>query len=105
MEGRSREVRFWATNIGLMALVTLSLLPVGLMQTWASVETGYWHARSPEFLQTGTIETFRWLRVIGDTIFAAGAIALAAFVIGLRTGGTTWRHRFRVPAPATVTRP
>jgi nitric oxide reductase subunit B len=67
------------------------------MQTWASVETGYWYARSPEFLQTGTIETFRWLRVIGDTIFAVGALAIAAFVIGLKTGGTTRRERFTVP--------
>jgi nitric oxide reductase subunit B len=93
---------FWATNIGLMAMVTISLLPVGLMQTWASVEHGYWYARSPEFLQTGVIETFRWLRVIGDTVFAAGAIALAAFVIGLRTGGSTRNERFRVPASQPV---
>ena len=93
---------FWATNIGLLAMVMLSLLPVGLMQTWASVETGYWYARSPEFLQTGTIETFRWLRVIGDTIFALGALAIAVFVIGLRTGGSTRREPFhvRTPAPA-----
>ena len=63
------------------------------MQTWASVEHGYWYARSPEFLQTGAIETFRWLRVVGDTIFAAGAVALAIFVIGLRTGGSTGRQR------------
>jgi len=82
----------------LMAMVTISLLPVGLMQTWASVEHGYWYARSPEFLQTGVIETFRWLRVIGDTVFAAGAIALAAFVIGLRTGGSTKNERLQVPA-------
>ena len=93
---------FWATNIGLMAMVTLSLLPVGLMQTWASVETGYWYARSPEFLQTGVIETFRWLRIIGDTIFAAGALALGIFVIGLRTGWTTRRERFRLAEPATA---
>jgi nitric oxide reductase subunit B len=94
---------FWATNIGLMAMVALSLLPVGLMQTWASVDIGYWYARSPEFLQTGTIETFRWLRVVGDTIFAAGAVALAAFVIGLRTGGTTRREAFHLPASAPAT--
>jgi hypothetical protein len=36
------------------------------------------------------------LRVIGDTIFAAGALALVVFVIGLRTGGTTRRERFHV---------
>lgn len=72
-----------------MAMVAISLLPVGLIQTWASVEHGYGYARSPEFLQTDVIETFRGLRVIGDTVFAAGAIALAAFVIGLHTGGST----------------
>ena len=94
------RVGFWATNIGLFTMVTLSLLPVGLMQTWASVETGYWYARSPEFLQTGTIETFRWLRIVGDTIFAVGSVALALFVIGLRTGGTTRQRRFQVPEPA-----
>ncbi len=90
---------FWATNIGLLTMVGLSLLPVGLMQTWASVETGYWYARSPEFLQGGVIQTFRWLRVIGDTIFAFGALAIAAFVIGLRTGGSTRRERFHVEIP------
>src|SRR5678809_847301 len=87
---------FWATNIGLFLMVTLSLLPVGLMQTWASVEHGYWYARSPEFLQTGAIETFRWLRGVGDTIFAFGAVALAIFVIGLRIGGMTRHERFQV---------
>jgi nitric oxide reductase subunit B len=91
---------FWAMNIGLMAMVVLSLLPVGLMQTWASVETGYWYARSPEFMQTGVMDTLRWMRVVGDTIFAVGAIALAAFVLGLRTGGTTRQERFRVSEPA-----
>jgi nitric oxide reductase subunit B len=91
---------FWATNIGLFAMVTLSLLPVGLLQTWASVEHGYWYARSPEFMQTGVMNTLRWLRVVGDTVFAAGAVALAAFVIGLRTGGSTRTQDFHLPEAA-----
>ncbi|MCS6927052.1 MAG: nitric-oxide reductase large subunit, partial [Candidatus Binatia bacterium] len=77
---------FWAINIGLALMVLLSLLPVGLLQTWASVEHGYWYARSAEFLQTDLMNTLRWLRVIGDTIFAAGALALGWFVLGLKTG-------------------
>ena len=97
---------FWATNIGLLAMVTLSLLPVGLMQTWAAVEVGYWYARSPEFMQTGLMDTLRWLRVIGDTVFAAGTIALAIFVLGLRSGGTTRREEgIQVPSPAHAARP
>ena len=37
-------------------MVLLSLLPVGLMQTWASVEHGNWYARSAEFLQTSWMD-------------------------------------------------
>jgi nitric oxide reductase subunit B len=77
---------FWAMNGGLMAMCVLSLLPVGLMQTWASVDRGYWYARSPEFMQTDTMQTLRWLRVPGDTIFFLGAVALVWFVAGLKTG-------------------
>ena len=44
---------FWAMNLGLMGMMMLSLLPVGLLQTWASVQHGYWYARSPEFLDGG----------------------------------------------------
>ncbi|HEX6900398.1 MAG TPA: nitric-oxide reductase large subunit [Thermoanaerobaculia bacterium] len=71
---------FWSINIGLFTMVTLSLLPLGLIQTWASVEHGYWYARSPELMQLPVMETLRWLRVPGDTLFAIGAIALAWFV-------------------------
>jgi len=30
--------------------------------------------------------TFKWLRVIGDTIFAAGAVTLTWFIFGLKFG-------------------
>jgi nitric oxide reductase subunit B len=84
---------FWAMNIGLALMVLLSLLPVGLLQTWASVEHGMWYARSAEFLQTGLMEKLRWLRVIGDTIFALGAVSLGWFVLGLKTGWSLERQR------------
>lgn len=37
-------------------------------------------------VQQPHLETFRWLRVIGDTLFAVGAVALAWFIAGLKTG-------------------
>jgi len=77
---------FWSINIGLLLMLVLSLLPVGVLQTVASVDHGMWYARSAEFMQQPTLQFFRWLRVIGDTVFALGAIALTVFVIGLRTG-------------------
>jgi nitric oxide reductase subunit B len=80
------SISFWSLNIGLALMVLLSLLPVGLMQTWASVEHGLWYARSADFLQTDTMNILRWLRVVGDTIFALGIMGLGWFVVGLKTG-------------------
>jgi nitric oxide reductase subunit B len=77
---------FWSINIGLGLMVLMSLLPVGLLQTWASVEHGMWYARSAEFMQTPTMNILRWLRVVGDTVFATGVLALGWFVLGLKTG-------------------
>jgi nitric oxide reductase subunit B len=88
---------FWAINIGLFAMVTISLLPVGLMQTWASVNDGYWYARSAEFMQTDVMQTLRWLRVIGDSIFAVGAFALVWFIAGLTTGHSIERGEVWAP--------
>jgi nitric oxide reductase subunit B len=84
---------FWSINLGLFAMVVGSLLPVGLMQTWASVEHGYWFARSSEFLQTRLMETLRWMRVPGDSLFALGVFALAWFV---------FRQTMGRPRPAEV---
>ena len=56
---------FWGMNAGLLIMWVGSLLPVGLAQTWASVEKGYWYARSTEFLGLPCMQTLRWLRVPG----------------------------------------
>jgi len=74
------QFSFWSINGGLFAMVTFSLLPVGLMQTWASVKFGYWYARSAEFLQTPLMRDLRWTRVFGDTLFAFGAVVLVYFI-------------------------
>ena len=92
---------FWSMNVGLVLMVVLSLLPVGLMQTWASVEHGMWYARSADFLQTPTLHTLRWLRVVGDTVFATGVLALGWFVLGLKFGWTL--SGVREDSPAGIT--
>jgi nitric oxide reductase subunit B len=89
-------VAFWGTNIGLALMVLLSLLPIGIAQAWASVEYGLWYARSAEFLQLPWLETLRWLRIVGDTVFMMGTGALAYFMLGLWTG---WSYE---PEAATV---
>jgi nitric oxide reductase subunit B len=77
---------FWAINIGLMLMVLISVLPIGLLQTVASVNEGLWYARSAEFLGQPHMVTLKWLRAIGDTIFAMGTVSLAWFVFGLKFG-------------------
>ncbi len=83
---RPLAIAFWSINVGLAAMVVLSMLPVGLMQAWASVEYGTWYARSAEFLQTPLLTRLRWMRMFGDSLFAFGALVLGWFVLGLVTG-------------------
>ena len=80
---RILAIGFWSLNAGLLAMVSLSVLPIGLIQTWASVEHGYAYARSAELMQTPVMATLRWLRVPGDTVFALGVVAFVAFVFGV----------------------
>jgi len=96
-------IRFalWSINIGLALMVLLSVLPVGLAQTVASVGHGLWYARSAEFMQQGWLDTARWLRIIGDTLFAVGAVALAWFVLGLKTGWSV-RQETDLPLPVSA---
>jgi len=89
---RPLGIAFWSINIGLALMVLISLLPVGIAQALASMSDGMWHARSAEFLQQPYLQTLRWLRVIGDTVFAFGIVTLAWFVVGLKTGWSLARE-------------
>jgi len=80
------SIAFWTINVGLGLMVLLSVLPVGLLQAWVSVEVGTWYARSAEFMQQPLLNHLRWMRMIGDTMFAFGALVLGWFVLGLITG-------------------
>ena len=94
---------FWSMNVGLMAMVGLSLLPVGLAQTWASVETGYWYARSPEFIQSPVLQFFRWLRAPGDMLFTLGILAFVVFIAGLSIGFSLEKRKLPIGALVPVT--
>jgi nitric oxide reductase subunit B len=93
------KVSFWTLNLGLAAMAVFSLLPLGLMQVYASVTEGFWYARSAEFLQQPLMQTLVWLRVPGDVIFSVGVGALALFVFRLFVGR---REEAPVKAGSTV---
>ncbi len=77
------KVAFWCLNIGLALMAVLTLLPLGTMQLLAAIEHGYWYARSAEFMSKPIVDMLVWMRVPGDTIFSAGALALVWFVLRL----------------------
>ena len=77
------KITFWSLNIGLLAMALLSLLPMGIWQAIASIEHGMWYARSSELMQDPDMITLKWLRTIGDVIFAVGMLSLCYFVFDL----------------------
>jgi nitric oxide reductase subunit B len=99
---RSLKIAFWSINIGLAAMVLLSMLPVGIAQAIASIDKGMWYARSAEFLQQPYIHVFKWLRAIGDTVFAVGILSLGWFVLGLKTGWSIRAYPSMIPSSRRV---
>jgi nitric oxide reductase subunit B len=95
----SLKFAFWAINIGLALMVLISLLPIGLMQTWASVQHGMWYARSAAFMSQSKVHFFVWMRIVGDTIFAVGGLALVWFILGLKTGWSLTDKRLEYAEP------
>jgi nitric oxide reductase subunit B len=99
------KTAFWGLNGGLAAMVLLSLLPIGLLQAWAAVDYGTWYARSAEFLTSDLMTTLKWMRAIGDTVFAVGILALVWFVIGLISGHSLRRAGAGNPTVRPSARP
>ena len=63
------KVSFWGLNIGLALMVVLNLFPAGVVQFLDVLENGYWHARSPAFLDRKMTVLMEWLRLPADAIF------------------------------------
>ena len=63
------RLSFWGLNIGLALMVILNLFPGGVLQLLDVLKNGYWHARSPHFLDGKTIHMIEWARLPADAIF------------------------------------
>jgi nitric oxide reductase subunit B len=74
------KISFWSFNIGLGMMTFLSLFPQGLLQAYASIEHGYWYARTAEFMHSPIMEGLVWARVPGDIVFSIGVFAFVWFV-------------------------
>lgn len=80
-------VSFWSINLGLAAMLFLSIFPAGIYQLVESVQHGFWYARSSAVIQSNFFQKATWLRVLGDLLFVLfGAIPLMYFMV------TRWFH-------------
>jgi nitric oxide reductase subunit B len=76
-------IAFWLYNAGLVLWITLSFFPIGWAQLNAVYQHGLDYARSMAFYNT--VVLWQWLRIVGDIVFAAGAVLMAYdFLIKLR---------------------
>ena len=80
------KLSFWSFNIGLLLMLILSLLPIGLLQTYQSYTNGYYAARSAEYMHSDLIEWLVWFRVPGDIIFGFGVLCFIFFIYKLYFG-------------------
>ena len=78
------KVSFGGLNIGLGLMLALSLFPTGVLQLWDVIENGYWHGRSPAFLDQPIMGYLEWARLPADAIF----IVLGVVPLVLATGRT-----------------
>ena len=79
---------FWSLNIGLAWMMFATLLPLGTLQLWASVNQGYYEARTLAYLtQPGNL-VLEWMRMPGDVIFMVGGILPFIWIawLGVRHG-------------------
>ncbi|KAA8964649.1 cbb3-type cytochrome c oxidase subunit I [Mycobacterium sp.] len=67
-------VSFWCLNIGLAWMVFATLLPLGVLQLYHSVNDGYYEARSLGYITRPGNALIEWLRMPGDLIFILGGV-------------------------------
>ncbi len=90
---RLAKISFWSLNIGLAWMTFATLFPLGLIQLYESVDSGYYAARSLEFLTNDTNSLIEWIRLPGDILFIGGGVLPLLYVCYLgvrhRVGRTT----------------
>jgi len=83
---RWAKICFWSTNIGLAWMCFATLFPLGILQLYKSVGSGYVEAREPKFLADHVNNILEWLRLPGDVLFIAGGAVPALYIayLGIR---------------------
>lgn len=100
---RAAKLSFWSLNIGLALMIFATIFPLGLLQLYESVNTGYFEARSLQFLTGDTIALIEWLRLPGDIVFIVGGVLPLLYLCYLGVRHTVPRITMEVPEDALFT--
>jgi nitric oxide reductase subunit B len=76
------RVSFWGLNIGLAGMVATNLFPAGVLQLLDVLKNGYWHARSPAYLNQGVTTFMEWIRLPADAVFIVLGVFPALIAVG-----------------------
>ncbi|TFC01144.1 nitric-oxide reductase large subunit [Cryobacterium adonitolivorans] len=71
---RLAKISFWSLNIGLAWMTFATLLPLGVIQLWHSINDGYFEARELGYITQPGNAILEWLRMPGDIIFIVGGV-------------------------------
>ena len=91
------RISFWSANIGLAWMCFATLLPLGILQLYKSVDSGYFEARQLEFLTNDTNAAIEWLRLPGDLVFIFGGAVPALYIAYLGIRHTVTRVTLEEP--------
>ena len=94
---RAAKISFWSLNIGLAMMTFVTLVPLGFLQLYESVDAGYYEARSLEFLTGETVAAIEWLRLPGDIIFILGGVLPLLYICYLGVRHTVPRITLEEP--------
>ncbi len=90
---RAAKISFWSLNLGLAWMVFATLFPLGILQLYHSVNSGYFDARSLKFLTSRNSALLEWVRFPGDVLFIVGGILPVLYLSWLAV-----RHMAQRPA-------
>jgi nitric oxide reductase subunit B len=85
---RLAKLSFWSLNVGLAWMVFVTLLPLGVVQLWHSVNDGYYEARTLGYLTAPGNAVLEWMRMPGDFILILGGVLPFLWItwLGVRHG-------------------
>jgi len=97
------KLSFWSLNIGLAWMMFATLLPLGVVQLYHSVNEGYYEARTLAFITQPGNATLEWLRLPGDVIFIVGGVLPFLWIAWLGVRYTKKATTHEVPIEALYT--